>query len=76
MTYDDKLKLAAELRANTHLATGIPEFSRASVRATKVNHYLPGGEHKSMVPVKPPGGEDLSFLNPAQLKRARKRKAA
>lgn len=76
MTYTEKLALAAELRAGTGLADGLPEFSRASVRATKVNAYLPGGEHKSMVPVKPPGGEDLSFLNPAQLKRARKGKAA
>lgn len=69
MTYSEKLALAAQLRAGTGLADGLPEFSRASVRATKMSAYLPGGEKKSKVPMKPPAGVDLSALNPANLKR-------
>lgn len=47
MTYTEKLALAAQFRQGTALETGIPEFSRASVRATKVSHYLPGHEPKT-----------------------------
>lgn len=47
-------------------------FYQSNPSEWRQSAYLPGGEAKSMVPVKPPA-PDLSFLNPAQLKRARRK---
>lgn len=44
------------------LETGIAEFSRASVRSWKESPYLPAGQDKSMIPLKPEP-HDYSAMN-------------
>lgn len=63
MSYKEKLALAASFRAGTALDSEFPD-SHPSIRATKESAYLPGGEKRSLVPLRPPGEGDLSHLNP------------
>lgn len=45
-TYAAKLRLAAELRKNTALETGLPETTAARIRVAHVSHYLPGWQRR------------------------------
>lgn len=45
-TYAEKLKLAAELRKNTALESGLPETTAAKIRVAHVSHYLPGWQRR------------------------------
>lgn len=47
-----------------NLEARIKPFYQSHPAHWKQSPYLPGGEKRSLVPLRPPGGEDLSALNP------------
>lgn len=57
-----------------NLEARIKPFYQAHPREWKESAYLPGGEKRSLVPLRPPGGdEDLSALNPKRAAKGRRR---
>lgn len=77
MTVEQYIAAMAERGINREGLEHIKPFNSSNVSSLHQSAYLPGGEEKSKVPIKPPSlSEDLSALNPANVKRARKGKAA
>lgn len=73
MTVEAYIKAMAERGIDREgLEHKVKPFYQCHPSEWRQGRLLPGGEHKSMVPVKPPTGEDLSALNPSNKQTAQK----